>query len=195
MIPIDFYTGPAIAAQMRSLSTLRMTVFRAWPYLYDGSLPSEADTLSSFAQSKTAGIAIAYDGSGPVGASTCVHMPEEDAHITLPFRDADIDLASICYFGESVLLDAYRGQGIGVRFFELREAHALTIPGVTTAAFCAVQRPDDHPLKPPGTIPLDAFWRKRGYAPTDLTCKMIWKQIDTADKVANTLRFWTKSLA
>jgi GNAT superfamily N-acetyltransferase len=195
MIRTEFFTGPAIAAQLPSLSALRMQVFRAWPYLYDGSLPSEADTLSSFAQSKTAGIAIAFDGHAPVGASTCVHMPEEDDHVTLPFRQAGIDLASICYFGESVLLEAYRGQGIGVRFFELREAHAQTMPGVTTTAFCAVQRPDEHPLKPPGVVPLDAFWRKRGYAPTDLACKMVWKQTDSADKVENTLRFWTKRLA
>jgi GNAT superfamily N-acetyltransferase len=194
MIRSEFFTGPAIAAQLPSLSALRMTVFRAWPYLYDGSLPSEADTLSSFAQSKTAGIAIAFDGDEPVGASTCVHMPEEDDHITLPFRQAGIDLGSICYFGESVLLEAYRGQGIGVRFFELREAHARSISGVTTTAFCAVQRPDEHKLKPASAVPLDAFWRKRGYTPTDLVCKMVWKQIDSADKVENTLRFWTKRL-
>ncbi len=195
MIRIEFFTGPAIDAHMRNLASLRMAVFRAWPYLYDGSLPSEADTLHSFSESKTAGIAIAFDGDEPVGASTCVHMPEEDAHITLPFREAGIDLSTICYFGESVLLERYRGHGIGIRFFELREAHARSIPGVTTTAFCAVQRPGEHPLKPAHAVPLDAFWRNRGYTQTDLTCKMVWKQIDSADKVENTLRFWTKTVA
>jgi GNAT superfamily N-acetyltransferase len=122
-------------------------------------------------------------------------MPEEEDHITAPFRAAGIPLAQICYFGESVLLPAYRGQGIGVRFFDLREAHARTIPGVDTAAFCSVVRPDNHPLRPKDAVPLDSFWRKRGYAPTDMTCKMSWKQIDGDDKVENTLRFWTKTLA
>ena len=33
----------------------------------------------------------------------------------------------------------------------------------TRSAFCAVQRPSDHPERPPGYAPLDPFWRKRGY--------------------------------
>jgi GNAT superfamily N-acetyltransferase len=195
MIRIELFTYPNIPAHMQSLSALRMTVFRAWPYLYDGTMPSEADTLSGFAVSKTAALIIAFDGETPVGASTAVQMTEEDDHITLPFREAGIDLARICYFGESVLLDAYRGQGIGVKFFEMREAHARSIPGVDMCTFCAVQRPDNHPLKPASAVPLDAFWTKRGYVRTDLTCTMKWKQVDTDGKVENTLRFWTKSLA
>jgi GNAT superfamily N-acetyltransferase len=194
MIRTEIYTYPDVATHMPSLASLRMTVFRAWPYLYDGSLPSEADTLSGFAVSRTAALVIAFDGETPVGASTAVHMTEEDDHITLPFREAGMDLGRICYFGESVLLDAYRGQRIGVRFFEMREAHARSIPGVDTAMFCAVQRPDDHPLKPPGTVPLDAFWTHRGYCKTDFVCTMKWKQVDTDAKVENILRFWSKSL-
>jgi GNAT superfamily N-acetyltransferase len=195
MITTRMFTGPEIAAHLPALAALRRIVFRSWPYLYDGALPSEADTLSSFATSRTAGLAIAFDEDTPVGAATCVHMPEEDTHVSAPYRDAGIDLWRICYFGESVLLEAYRGQGIGVLFFELREAQARSIPGVDTACFCVVERPDDHPLRPAGHVKLDAFWRKRGYAPTELVCKMAWKQVDSDDKVQNTLRFWTKSLA
>lgn len=195
MIRIESFTYPDIPRHMNSLSSLRMTVFRAWPYLYDGTMPSEADTLSGFAASRTAVLIIAFDGDTPVGASTAVHMTEEDDHITLPFRESGIDLGRICYLGESVLLDTYRGRGIGVAFFDQREAHARGIDGVDTCAFCAVQRPDDHPLKPASAIPLDAFWTRRGYVRTDLTCTMKWKQVDTDAKIENTLRFWTKSLA
>jgi GNAT superfamily N-acetyltransferase len=35
-----------------------------------------------------------------------------------------MDLSRIFYFGESVLLSQYRGQGVGVRFFEEREKAA-----------------------------------------------------------------------
>ncbi len=194
MIRTEIHTHPHVATHMPSLAALRMTVFRTWPYLYDGAIPSEVDTLSGFAVSKTACLIIASDNGTPVGASTAVHMTEEDDHITKPFRDAGMSLSRICYFGESVLLPAYRGQGIGVRFFEHREAHARTIPGVDTTMFCAVERPAHHPLKPADAIPLDAFWTKRGYVRTDLTCVMKWKQVDTQEKVGNTLRYWSKSL-
>ena len=194
MIRTEFFTGPAIAPQITRLSALRVAVFREWPYLYDGSMTSEQGFMEGFAKSTTSGIAIAFDGDEPVGASTCLAMTEEDDHVTQPFRDVGLDLSRFCYFGESVLLSRYRGQGIGVRFFELREAHARSLPGVTMATFCAVQRRQDHPLRPKDAIPLDNFWRRRGYLPTDLACTMRWKQVDSAEKVDNTLRFWMKTL-
>lgn len=33
---------------LRALATLRMTVLRTWPYLYDGSLDYEAGYLAEF---------------------------------------------------------------------------------------------------------------------------------------------------
>ena len=75
-----------------------------------------------------------------------------------------IDPASVFYFGESVLLPEYRGQGIGHAFFDHREAAARAW-GASRASFCAVIRPPDHPARPAGYVPLDAFWAKRGYAP------------------------------
>ena len=77
------------------------------------------------------------------------------------------DVASIFYCGESVLEPAYRGHGIGHRFFDLREAHARALGGFRSITFCAVVRPPDHPQRPAEYRPLDAFWRKRGYAPVD----------------------------
>jgi len=44
-------------------------------------------------------------------------------------------------------------------------------------------------------VPLDAFWRKRGFvAYPELECAMRWKQVDGPDKVENRLSFWLKSL-
>ena len=40
----------------------------------------------------------------------------------------------------------------------------VALGGFTHCAFCAVVRPPDHPLRPAGYVPLDAFWTARGYA-------------------------------
>ncbi|WP_394701474.1 GNAT family N-acetyltransferase [uncultured Roseibium sp.] len=79
-----------------------------------------------------------------------------------PFEEAGLDPAEVFYFAESVLDPDYRGRGIGHRFFDEREAHARSL-GCSTAAFCAVIRPDDHPMRPEDYSPLDPFWTKRGY--------------------------------
>src|SRR5690606_21758489 len=96
------------------------------------------------------------------GACTALALEEEADFVQAPFLEAGMDIGEIFYFGESVLLPQYRGQGIGVRFFEEREAAAREF-GYPVCCFCAVARPEDHPLKPEDYVPLDNFWRNRGY--------------------------------
>ena len=44
------------------LARLRITVFRDWPYLYDGTLDYEQEYLAKFAAAKGAVCVIARDG-------------------------------------------------------------------------------------------------------------------------------------
>jgi GNAT superfamily N-acetyltransferase len=195
MVRVAFYVGEAMRPHLASLARLRRIVFRDWPYLYDGSDSYEVNYLTGFAACPRAGLAVASDGDEVVGCSTCLPLADEDDYIRAPFEAHGWDVTKYCYFGESVLLPAYRGQGIGVAFFAEREARANALPGCDYATFCAVQRPPDHPLRPAGAVPLDNFWRKRGFAPyPDLACTMRWKQVDSTDRVTNRLSFWIKSL-
>lgn len=194
-VRIETFSGSALSTVLPALSRLRMVVFRAWPYLYEGDLAAEEAYLADFIRAPSAGLVVAFDGAEPVGCSTCVALAEEDAGLTTPFAERGIDPASVFYFGESVLLPAYRGQGIGVAFFAAREAHAMAVSACDYAAFCAVLRPDDHPARPPGHVPLDAFWRRRGFTPyPDLTCHMAWREVGMAQQSDHTLSFWIKSL-
>jgi GNAT superfamily N-acetyltransferase len=193
---IETFAGPAMAPLLPALSRLRIAVFRAWPYLYDGSQAEEEEYLADFVAAPSAGLVVAFDGAEPVGCATCVKLAEEDEGLTGPFLAAGIAPARVFYFGESVLLPAYRGRGAGVSFFAAREAHARRVSACDFAAFCAVERPASHPLRPEGYVPLDGFWRRRGYAPCPgLACTMAWKQVDSAGQVSNRLAFWMKSLS
>ena len=194
-VRIEFFTGAAMRPHLPALARLRLVVFREWPYLYDGVLNEEQVYLSELAQSPLGGLAVAFDGVEPVGCSTCLSLADAEAGVQAPFRAAGLDPARYFYFGESVLLAPYRGQGVGVAFFAAREAHARAASDAEFACFCAVERPADHPLRPPGAVPLDAFWRRRGYTHhPELACTMRWKQVDSVDKVANWLSFWIKPL-
>jgi GNAT superfamily N-acetyltransferase len=195
MVAVEFFTGAAMAPHLAALARLRVAVFREWPYLYDGSLQNEAEYLAGFAACPGAGLAVAFAGGDVVGCSSCLPLAEAGEAVAAPFRARGWDVGDFFYFGESVLLSPYRGQGVGVEFFRAREAHARATSGSAFATFCAVRRPAEHPLRPPGAVPLDAFWRKRGFVPyPDLACAMRWKQVDTAEKVESTLSFWLKSL-
>jgi GNAT superfamily N-acetyltransferase len=91
-------------------------------------------------------------------------------------------------------LNTYRGSGIGHRFFDLREKHARAL-GCSKVAFCAVQRPVDHPLRPTDYRPLDIFWKKRGYRTvSNAIAYFSWKDIDVAHETPKPLQFWARDL-
>lgn len=108
--------GSAITPFLDDLARLRSVVFRAWPYLYDGDPAYERDYLAAYAASPDSVFVLARDGDAVIGASTGLPLLDDSAAFHAPFRAAGIDPASVFYFGESVLLPDYRGQGIGHAF-------------------------------------------------------------------------------
>ncbi len=188
-------TGADLQAALPDLARLRMEVFREWPYLYDGSYAYERDYIANFAVSDGAIVVAARDGGRIVGAATATPMGGHADEFAAPFLAAGYDVSKIFYLGESVLLRAYRGRGIGVAFFEAREAHARALGGFTHASFCAVTRPATHPMKPAGYVPLDDFWRRRGYAPVPgLVGSFSWLDVGEVQETAKPMQYWMKAL-
>jgi GNAT superfamily N-acetyltransferase len=189
MIEIRRLTGAAILPHLSDVARLRIRVFREFPYLYDGSEKSERKYLESYAASPRSVCVLALEDGEVVGASTGLPLEESDEAFRRPFEAAGIEVSSVFYFGESVLDRAHRGQGIGHRFFDEREAHAADL-GFTITAFCAVERSEDHPMKPADYRSNDAFWSKRGYVlRPDLKARLSWQQVDSPDEVENVLAF------
>jgi len=186
--------GPSLAPHLDALGQLRITVFRDYPYLYDGSLDYERDYLRTYLNSPDSLVVLAFDADRVVGATTCLPMRDEGPEFQDAFLKNGYDIDSICYFGESILLPEYRGQGVGKAFFARREAHAQTLPRMKLTTFCAVDRPAQHPLRPLGYQPLDGLWRKQGYSRhPELQATFVWKEIGETSESAKTLTFWLKS--
>ncbi|MCO6187412.1 GNAT family N-acetyltransferase [Rhizobium sp. L1K21] len=194
MITVKSFPNRAAAPYFDDLARLRITVFRAFPYLYEGSETYERNYLSTYARSEGAVFVLAFDGDKVIGASTGMPMADETDEVKAPFLAAGYDPSKIFYFGESVLLPQYRGHGIGVRYFEEREAHARKL-GLLTCTFCAVERPLDHPRQPDDYVPLDRFWTKRGYKHyPNLRTTFTWQDLDEAAQSPKPLSFWIREL-
>lgn len=195
MIRVEPLAGPALGERIDDLAALRIAVFRAFPYLYDGDHGYERTYLTAYADSRDAIVIGAFDGDRLVGAATAAPMEDHAAEFAAPFEARGHDLSTILYFGESVLLPEYRGHGLGHAFFDGREAHARAL-GRTNTTFCAVSRPADHPARPMDYSPLDSFWRKRGYALLDgVITEYAWKDIDEPAETGKPMQFWMKTLA
>ncbi len=193
-IAIRPLTGAALQAALPDLARLRIAVFAAWPYLYAGSEDYEREYLAEFTAAADAVLVAAYDGERIVGAATASPLIAQDDYIRAPFVAAGIDPAGLFYFGESVLLPDFRGQGVGHAFFDHREAAARTW-GASHASFCAVVRPLDHPARPADYIPLDAFWSKRGYAPVaGLVGSFAWQDHGETEETSKPMQYWMREL-
>jgi GNAT superfamily N-acetyltransferase len=187
--------GDAILPVLDELARLRIHVFRQWPYLYDGDWENEREYLEAFSASSSSVLVLARDNaretSPAVGVSTAMALADESDNIRSPFAAAGYDVSQWFYLAESVLLDEYRGQGLGHAFFDEREA-AGRQAGFNQFTFCAVERAADDPRRPQGARSLEPFWRKRGYVPLPVTCQIDWKQVGNSVRTTQTLRFWAK---
>ena len=192
---IELLKGAQIAPYIEDLARLRIDVFREFPYLYDGSFEYEARYLDTYVRSADSLCVLVRDQGLVVGASTALPLADETEEFQRPFIDGGWDCSRIFYFAESVVLPAWRGVGLGVRFFAEREAHARALSRFDWCSFCAVQRPSDHPRRPEGYQPLDSFWHKRGFALTAaLHTTYYWRDLDEAEESAKPMAFWLKEL-
>jgi GNAT superfamily N-acetyltransferase len=183
-------SGALLKPYLPEVASLRIRVFREYPYLYDGSEDYERRYLQKFARSERAVAVLAIDtaaadGQQVVGVSTGLPLRDADAAFHEPFGAAGIDSDQVFYCAESVLLPAYRGRGLYRAFFAGREAHAADLGCFNLMTFCAVVRPPEHPLCPVGYRPLDPTWRRLGYQPhQDLIAHYNWKDIDRGKRLA-----------
>ena len=194
-ISIKHLSGMELEPWLPDLARMRITVFRDFPYLYDGTAEYEEKYLKTYMRSPESIIILALDGDKVIGASTGLPMEHETEEFQKPFLEHGYDPAKIFYCGESVLLKEYRGKGIYKEFFLGREGQARNLGRFGWCSFCCVQRPEDHPLKPADYVPLDAVWNKFGYVKhPELRTSYIWKDVDQAEQTAHDMVFWLKSL-
>ena len=195
MLQYESCHGAEIEPHLEALAGLRIAVFREFPYLYEGTLAAEREYLQVYVRSPRSLVVFVREGERTVGATTCVPLSDEGPEFQAPFIAAGFDLREWFYFGESLLLPEYRGRGVGKEFMRRRLEHARSLPEVKFCTFCAVDRPADHPLRPPGYRPLDGFWNQQGFVKQpQLQAEFSWKEIGRKDDTTKTLTFWTKPL-
>lgn len=197
MVESQFITkkGAEIQSVINDLAELRITIFRDFPYLYDGTFEYEKNYLQTYVKSQKSFLFAVYDNDKMVGATTCIPLADETPDVQEPFVKAGMDLSKFFYFGESILLSQYRGLGHGHRFFDEREAHVRSFGEFGTTCFCSVVRDEEHFAKPADYQPLDTFWCKRGYEKQpQLKSQFQWLDIGETEESFKTMIYWSKQI-
>ncbi len=188
-------SGQAITPYLPQIAALRIEVFNEFPYLYEGTLEYEQHYLLRYINSERSVVVLITDNEKIVGASTALPLADEVQEFQQPFLQNNFDIQKVFYFGESVLQKHYRGLGLGKRFFAERERHARQIGKFDYLAFCAVDRPIDHPRRPAVYRPLNSFWQQQGFVfHPELHTTFIWKDSDEEQESPKPMSFWLKKL-
>lgn len=194
MMRIERFTGQGIERYIPDLARLRIQVFKEYPYLYEGDEAYEARYLRTYMKSAESVAVLVFDDERVVGASTGIPLADETPEVRAPFLANDLDPQQFFYFGESVLLPAYRGQGLGVRFFEEREAHAREL-GYPSVCFCAVVRDEEHPLRPASYRSPERIWKKQGFEKhPELIAYFSWRELGEDKETPKPMMFWLKEI-
>jgi GNAT superfamily N-acetyltransferase len=191
---IEVVCGQELLPWLDAVARLRIEVFADWPYLYAGGMDYERDYLAAYARSPRSVFVLAMDDAQVVGASTGIPLSDETPAFQRPFQRAGIDVASVFYFGESVLRREFRGLGLGHAFFDGREAHARRLGGFACTAFCAVDREPGDPRRPAEYRGNEAFWSRRGYRRQNgITVHLPWDEPGQGE-VIHALTCWLRDL-
>ena len=195
-IHVRSFTGAGLKPYIHSVAKLRMEVFRDYPYFEEADLERETQYLKKLASCKESIGVLIFDNTTLVGASLGHPLNIEEDSVLRPFKDKKMDIDSFFFFGDSALLKHYRGRGIGHHFFDAREAHVHHYKKFKHICFCVLDCPEPDPQKPKDYIPLNDFWRKRGYIYyPDMKCHLSWKQIGEAHPTEKQMGFWIKDLS
>ena len=181
---------------IESIAQLRITVFREYPYLYDGALEYERRYLHKFAETSHSLIIVLKDHEKIVGAITGLPLKEESDTVKAPWATSHRQIDTIYYFSEILLLPAYRHHGWGTQLFERAEGYVKQLNCYQQIALATVVRPEAHPAKPSGYRSLSRFWQARGYQmEPERICHISWKELGEQSESEKPLVFWTKRLA
>lgn len=188
-------SGEEARIHVSEIAELRLKVFWDYPYLYEGSLEYERKYLETYFQASHSFILIVKDQDRVVGATTGIWAKEEEESFRKPFLLHGIDPQGVFYFGESVLLKEYRGQGIGKIFFQERESFARALGFIEYLAFCAVERESEHPAKPEDYKPLGEFWASQGFEKVPgLITQYQWPDRGELESTEKLMQYWIKKI-
>lgn len=187
-------SGTELVNYFDELASLKITVFKEFPYLYEGNIDYEKDYLQVYQNSQNSKVILAFVEGRIIGATTCIALIDESKEFQDTFIRQDFDIQKIMYFGESIILKECRGNKIGHEFFKFRENLAKEIiPDLEYITFCSVDRPLDHPLRPSNFQGLDNFWNRLGYERIEhMKVYYLWKDLDKDHKDEKAISVWVK---
>jgi GNAT superfamily N-acetyltransferase len=187
-------TGSAVGPCLEALASLRIDIFREYPYLYEGSREYELNYLRLYMEAPDAFVISVNDAGSMVGAATGISLCHENQDLIDPLAGTSYPVAETFYVGELLYYPAYRNRGLGMSLIAMIEEHVRSLGNFRYLTCATVVRSDDHPLRPKEYVPIDRFLDRIGFRDLPgITTSFTWKEIDGISR-EHPMQFWVKEL-
>ena len=190
-----FLQGPAANAYVEQIAMLRLAIFKEYPYLYDGRMENELEYLQHYAKSDESVVIIASSHDELAGAVTAIPLRCESSELISPFAATQYPIERIFYIGELLFYPNHRNKGLGTRLLSHIVQHVLSLDTYDYLTCATVMRPDAHPLRPEGYVPIERFLHRNQFERLQgVTTQFAWKETDGIRR-DHEMQFWIKALA
>ena len=187
--------GREIAPYIDKIADLRITIFREYPYLYEGQGFDERSYLLMYPQSAQSLLVLVEDGDRVIGAALGLPLMESMEEIKSLFKAQEIHPEQFFYLGEVLLLESYRRQKMGLKMYQQLEQEVKKMGGYEKITFCEIVRSKNDLKKPFNHRSLDDFWRRQGYTKhPHLAVHFSWREIGEIEQTNHPMVFWIKDL-
>jgi hypothetical protein len=197
-IKINFFRGPETLAWVDFIARLRISEFKKFPYLYSGDMDNEKKYLSAYARSDRSLFAIAFADNDIAGIMTGIPLLESadvlPADAIPLFEKNQLNPEDFYYWGELIIVPEFRRSGISATLFN--EANHAIESNYKNICFMAIDREQNHPLRPKNYWDTAQLWKKLGFIQTAMKITIKWPTNLADQQIAtdNTLSFWIKEL-
>ncbi len=195
---IKTFRGESIGPFLEDITDLCLTIYKEYPYCYEGTKEEYFPFIEYYAQSDHGIACLLFDSNRPVGVAIGMPMSEMREKYKAPFTDARSyeNFNEIFYLGEFLLLKDYRGRGWGKKIYLEFEYAVDETENFKKMCFCKIDESNQTNLKPENYKPLDKFWKKKGFNKCDdITVIVNWKNVGELDDSPHKLVYWLKSFS
>src|ERR1700722_3489588 len=141
--------GQEITPYVQEITDLALTVYRDYPYLYEGTVDEYYPAIEHYTHSSDGIACLFFNNNQLVGAAIGMPMNEMRDKYKLPLVNArpEENFDQLFYLGELLLLKEYRGQGLGKQMY-LEFENTVRELAFTKICFCKIDESEQNPLAP-----------------------------------------------
>ncbi len=196
---IKLFKGKDIEPFLDEIGSLRVKVFREFPYLYDGDLETERKYIAEYAKSDKSVLIAAFVDKQIIGFVTGTALDSGLEIIRTAyelFNSRSLIANNYYYIGEIIILEEYRSFSLSLELIKQIGTFAKN-SGYTSLCFLTVIREAGHPLKPAHYRSTAKLWEFYKAKKMNMSVDYEWKTlINSSESMmqTNKLEFWERSL-